>query len=186
MREPDRVQARGADMPGRFLLAFISALYLLGAGTAIAAADRCQNEKARCAVEVGGLCNPRTGFWCIGNSGTRHCGGTMIGFLACLDRVRGSSKAGRSPPDRRAPDSTDVSRNPAVQSPNGPAWGCAATDGKARGRSWGYRNQAAASSRALLECNKKPGAHGCRVVSCRAGVHTSADAAAISFTDTHQ
>jgi hypothetical protein len=75
-------------VPSKFLLAFINAFYLLGAGTAIAAAGECQSVQARCAIEVGGLCNPKTGRWCVGLYQHRACGGTMIGWLACLDRVR--------------------------------------------------------------------------------------------------
>ena len=75
-------------MPSKFLVAFISAFYLLGAGTTIAATAGCQSVQARCAIEVGGLCNPKTGRWCVGLYQGRACGGTMSGWLACLDRVR--------------------------------------------------------------------------------------------------
>jgi hypothetical protein len=74
-------------MPAKFLLAFISAFYLLEAGPAIAAG--CESQQARCAIEVGGRCDPKTSHWCVGDRGTQHCGGTMVNFLACLDRVRG-------------------------------------------------------------------------------------------------
>jgi hypothetical protein len=77
-------------MTAKFLLALFSALYLLGAGTAFAAAGKCQSQQAKCAVEVGGECDPKTGHWCVGGyRGGRVCGGTMVNFLACLDRVRG-------------------------------------------------------------------------------------------------
>jgi hypothetical protein len=70
-----------------------------GASHASAAtgADRCGNDKARCAREVGGRCNSRTGAWCVGGiSRTRGingwCGGTVTAFIACLDRVRAARK----------------------------------------------------------------------------------------------
>jgi hypothetical protein len=78
-------------VPSKFLLAFISALYLLGAGTAIATTRGCQSVQARCAIEVGGRCNPRTGRW-WGVYQHQTCGGTMNGWLACLDRVRATRR----------------------------------------------------------------------------------------------
>src|ERR1700685_1492183 len=35
------------------------------------------------------------------------------------------------------------------------AWGCGATDGTARGRSWNYPNRASASLRALAACARR-------------------------------
>ncbi len=70
-----------------------------GASHAAAATggDRCGSEKARCAREVGGRCNSRTGAWCVGGiSRTRGingwCGGTVAAFTSCLDRVRAAGK----------------------------------------------------------------------------------------------
>ncbi len=58
--------------------------------TTAANGDRCGGAQARCAIEVGGHCNPRTGFWCVGpgHIGNSYCGGNNIAWLACLDRVR--------------------------------------------------------------------------------------------------
>ena len=50
------------------------------------------------------------------------------------------------------------------------AWGCNATDGAATGRSWGFANQAAASSRALSECAQRSTHGSCHVVSCSPSV----------------
>jgi len=62
------------------------------------------------------------------------------------------------------------------------AWGCGATDGVATGRSWGFANQAAASSRALAGCKKYSTQGSCRVVSCSPAVKTYADAHAAWFS----
>jgi hypothetical protein len=59
------------------------------------------------------------------------------------------------------------------------AWGCGATDGTARGRSWNFSNKAAASFRALSECAKRS-AH-CHIVSCSASVHNYDEAQATLF-----
>jgi hypothetical protein len=82
-------------MPSKFLLASISAFYPLGAGTAIAAIGGRQSVQARCAIEVGGLCDPKTRHWCVGFYQRRACGGTVSAFLACLDRVRATRAASR-------------------------------------------------------------------------------------------
>jgi len=62
---------------------------------------------------------------------------------------------------------------------NRPAWGCGATDGKARGRSWGFPNRPAAMYGALAACNRSSVQKTCRLVSCRAGVHSQFEAQAI-------
>lgn len=63
------------------------------------------------------------------------------------------------------------------------AWGCGATDGKARGRSWGFTNKTAASYRALSECAKRSANGSCHVVSCSASVHSYSEAQVAWFTD---
>jgi hypothetical protein len=60
-------------------------------------------------------------------------------------------------------------------------WGCAATDGTAKGRTWGFSNQAAASHLALSICERRSANQSCRIVSCSAKVQTSADAYATFF-----
>src|SRR5215469_91894 len=45
-------------------------------------------------------------------------------------------------------------------------WGCAATDGTAKGRTWGFSNQAAASHLALSICERRSTSQSCRIVSC--------------------
>jgi hypothetical protein len=59
------------------------------------------------------------------------------------------------------------------------AWGCGATDGTARGRSWNFSNRAAASLRALSECAKR--SPHCHIVSCSASVHNYDEAQATLF-----
>jgi hypothetical protein len=67
---------------------------------------------------------------------------------------------------------------------NSDAWGCGATDGTARGRSWGFPNKAAASFRALSECAKRS-TH-CHIVSCSSSVHNYNEAGAILYSDAHR
>ena len=67
-----------------------------------------------------------------------------------------------------------------ASSSTGAAWGCGATDGTARGRSWNFSNKAAASFRALSECAKRS-AH-CHIVACSASVHNYDEAQAVLFT----
>jgi len=60
--------------------------------------NKCISDQGRCAIEAGGYCNRRTGFWCVGargnggRAGNRYCNGTMMAFLTCLDRVRDGRK----------------------------------------------------------------------------------------------
>jgi hypothetical protein len=70
--------------------------------------------------------------------------------------------------------------------PNRASWGCGATDGKVRGRSWNYASRTAASYRALAECSRKTAQGRCHIVSCRPGVHNSFEAIAIWGANTQQ
>jgi hypothetical protein len=79
----------------------------------------------------------------------------------------------------RMPVSTATSSTGAGTATTSQAWGCGATDGTARGRSWGFSNQAAASFRALSECAKRS-SH-CHIVSCSASVHNYDEAQATLF-----
>jgi len=63
--------------------------------------------------------------------------------------------------------------------PNRAAWGCGATDGKAKGRSWAFPNRAAASYAALAACNGRSVQKTCRLLSCRTSVHSQFEAQAI-------
>jgi hypothetical protein len=70
------------------------ACFLFFALTAVAliqptlAANKCATLKGRCAVEVGGTCDERTGRWQVGNYPGRPAGGKVQAFIACLDRER--------------------------------------------------------------------------------------------------
>jgi hypothetical protein len=64
-------------------------------------------------------------------------------------------------------------------SSTGAAWGCGATDGTARGRSWNFSNKAAASYRALSECAKR--SPHCHIISCSPSVHNYDEAQATLF-----
>jgi hypothetical protein len=53
----------------------------------------CTSIQAKCAVQIGGRCNPKTGRWQYGNyvdpkTGPVSLGGTTQAFLACLERTR--------------------------------------------------------------------------------------------------
>ena len=76
-------------------------------------------------------------------------------------------------PDRHMPGTPSTSAGTATSSH---AWGCGATDGQARGRSWGFPNKAAASFRALSECAKRS-TH-CHIVSCSPSIHNYYEAQA--------
>lgn len=80
--------------------------------------------------------------------------------------------------DRRMPDPTAAL--------NRAAWGCGATDGKVRARSWNFSNRTAASYRALSECSRKTTSARCHIVSCRTAVHNSFEAIAIWGPNTQQ
>jgi hypothetical protein len=88
------------------------------------------------------------------------------------------SPPGLSSPGHRMPDSAGT--------PMRSAWGCGATDGKVKGKSWNYSNRTAASYRALAECSRKSTHGRCRVVSCQPAVHTSYEAVAIWGANTPQ
>jgi hypothetical protein len=62
---------------------------LLAATVPASAADggKCSSLQARCAIEVGGKCNPNTGSWCYGWWKGQRCGsGTIQAFDACISR----------------------------------------------------------------------------------------------------
>jgi hypothetical protein len=50
------------------------------------AAGKCTSLQAKCAIEVGGECNPKTGHWCYGIYQGHICGrsGTPQGGLTAL------------------------------------------------------------------------------------------------------
>jgi hypothetical protein len=74
--------------------AFRACMASHGAGGRGAGGDKCVSDQARCAKEVGGFCNPRTGAWCVGGVGRfgRWCGGTIAAHIACLDRIRAARR----------------------------------------------------------------------------------------------
>lgn len=60
-------------------------------------------------------------------------------------------------------------------------WGCGATDGMAKGRSWGYGDRTAASYHALSACSRGGVHRHCHIVSCSASVGTRFDARSTWF-----
>src|ERR1700694_5022492 len=79
-------------------------------------------------------------------------------------------------PDRHMPGYSPTASAGAGTATSSQAWGCGATDGTARGRSWGFPNKAAASFRALSECAKRS-TH-CHIVSCSSSIHNYYEAQA--------
>jgi hypothetical protein len=63
------------------------ALLAVSVQTSAAADGKCTGLQARCAIEVGGRCNPNTGGWCYGWWKGQRCGsGTTQAFDACVSR----------------------------------------------------------------------------------------------------
>jgi hypothetical protein len=82
-------------------------------------------------------------------------------------------------PDRHMPTYGSAPSTSASAATSSHGWGCGATDGTARGRSWGFSNKAAASFRALSECAKR--SPHCHITSCSASVHNYYEAQATLF-----
>jgi hypothetical protein len=60
------------------------------AATAFAAPPnlgKCISIQARCAVEIGGRCNPRTGYWQYGYANGYAVGGTTEAYNTCISRA---------------------------------------------------------------------------------------------------
>jgi hypothetical protein len=57
-------------------------------GVSAAPAKKCTSIQARCAVEIGGVCDPKTGRWEYGRHRSTGSGGTNRGgaFDACVSR----------------------------------------------------------------------------------------------------
>jgi hypothetical protein len=78
-----------------FILLSAIGLYCVSApASAVAAEGKCTSIQAQCALEMGGYCNPKTGWWCYGHFRNRYCGGTNIGgaFDQCVSRKLGQKK----------------------------------------------------------------------------------------------
>ena len=87
-------------------------------------------------------------------------------------------------PGRHMPAYSATPSSGAGTASSGQAWGCGATDGQARGRSWGFPNKAAASYRALSECAKRS-TH-CHIVSCSPSIHNYYEAQATLIGGAHR
>lgn len=58
--------------------------------TQTAAADKgCKNIQSRCAMEIGGRCDPKSGRWEYGRNGA---GGNIQAFNACVARESSKGK----------------------------------------------------------------------------------------------
>ena len=69
--------------------ATLAVLYATGASAAanMSKAGVCGNIQAKCAIEVGGTCNPQTGAWSYDNN--------TPGFMDCLMREQKKDQAPR-------------------------------------------------------------------------------------------
>jgi hypothetical protein len=66
---------------------------LMGTAGLAAPGGHCTSVQARCAVEIGGLCDPKTGHWQFGAvSGGYRVGGNTEAFDACVSRTLASRK----------------------------------------------------------------------------------------------
>jgi hypothetical protein len=68
----------------------------------------------------------------------------------------------------------------------GGSWGCAATNRKSTGRSWGAPSRAVAADNALTGCRQGNTGETCRVVSCSPSVRTRDEAHAILSDHAHR
>jgi len=53
---------------------------------------KCTSMQARCAVEIGGRCNPRTGYWQYGYVRGYATGTTPEAYDACISRALANNK----------------------------------------------------------------------------------------------
>jgi hypothetical protein len=70
----------------------IIGLTVAAAANVPAAKAACTSVQAKCAVAIGGRCDPRTGRWQYGHyvdpkTGPTSLGGTTQAFMACLERA---------------------------------------------------------------------------------------------------
>jgi hypothetical protein len=56
---------------------------------ATAATGKCSGLQERCAVKIGGVCDPKTGNWRYGQWQGVQYGGTRLEFEACMLRSQG-------------------------------------------------------------------------------------------------
>lgn len=78
------------------------------------------------------------------------------------------------PQGQRMPEGLEpafIERNGTGNAASNQAWGCLATGGAGRGRSWGYPNRLSASYSALSACAKR--GTGCRVITCNPSIHST-------------
>jgi hypothetical protein len=74
------------------ILVFAAVSYWLAAPV-FAAGGNCTSIEAKCAVEIGGICDPSTSRWSYGHVRGHVYGGNTGAFTACLER-NGLSRAG--------------------------------------------------------------------------------------------
>jgi hypothetical protein len=75
-----------------FSILLLAAVVYWLAASPVAAHGKCTAINARCAVEIGGVCDPSTGHWSYGTVHHKIYGGNTMAFMACVDRNRGAQK----------------------------------------------------------------------------------------------
>jgi hypothetical protein len=79
-------------MIGVALVAAAGGLFLITGISDSLAAAHCTSIQARCAVEIGGKCDPKTGKWHYGRTTNGWVGGNTQTFQACVERETGRRK----------------------------------------------------------------------------------------------
>jgi hypothetical protein len=87
-----RPQGAESEQMQRSVLSAIIGLAVAAGFPMPSAKAACTSIQAKCAVQIGGRCDPRTGRWQYGRyvdpkTGPVSLGGTTQAFLACLERT---------------------------------------------------------------------------------------------------
>ncbi len=77
----------------KFAILAVIAGALVATDTPAQAAAKCTSIQARCAVKIGGECDPATGKWAYGSGpGRPRLGGNIVAFNACVSEELASQK----------------------------------------------------------------------------------------------
>jgi hypothetical protein len=77
-------------MTSNLMTATAVALVVSVFGATAAFADKgCKNVQSKCAIEIGGRCDPVSGHWEYGRNGA---GGTTEAYNACISRAMAKKK----------------------------------------------------------------------------------------------
>ena len=69
----------------KILFTFIAAgMIAMSAGADASAAAKCTSIQAKCAIQIGGECDPKTGRWQYGRWNNKNTGGNAMQFNNCV------------------------------------------------------------------------------------------------------